>query len=302
MKKNNKSLIFPFYNTLFSFVICLIVLTSAIFFGGNNTEYIAFFNIVICFSFIIISIKTNYDILKNYKILIIPSLLLISLLFVGYYRYTSYILFLSQNPHSSSIGITNFLINYGIYSPIKHFLNLSYWTCIFILSIISFLVCQRSGVKKSLLHFFFVTTVLIALYGIIIYFTGNKTILWLSKESYLNDLTATFINRNSYAIFAGSGFLAGLYYIQKSYYEFKQNHNISKFSIIRLIDYVSTYRVLYILSTLLIFVTIILSNSRAGISLTIIFSCLFYILTSHHKQISKRLSISRNVFKNVAKA
>ena len=42
-----------------------------------------------------------------------------------------------------------------------------------------------------------------ALYGIIVYSLGNGTILWLHKWAYREDLTGTFVNRNSFATFLG---------------------------------------------------------------------------------------------------
>ena len=46
-----------------------------------------------------------------------------------------------------------------------------------------------------------------ALYGLIVKATGNDTILWFDKWAYPNSITSTFVNRNSYATFAGMGFL-----------------------------------------------------------------------------------------------
>ncbi len=50
----------------------------------------------------------------------------------------------------------------------------------------------------------------IALNGLLMHLTGTQAVFWQAKKFYLNDLTATFINRNSYATFAGLGTLACL--------------------------------------------------------------------------------------------
>ena len=42
-----------------------------------------------------------------------------------------------------------------------------------------------------------------SLYGLIEYFSGNQHVLWFEKEFYRGDLTSVFINRNSYATYAG---------------------------------------------------------------------------------------------------
>ncbi len=47
-------------------------------------------------------------------------------------------------------------------------------------------------------------------YGIVAYFVFPGTILWLPKHAYLDSVTSTFINRNSYATYAGIGLVAVL--------------------------------------------------------------------------------------------
>jgi O-antigen ligase len=46
-----------------------------------------------------------------------------------------------------------------------------------------------------------------ALYGLWVYSTGAETILWFDKWAYKDSLTSTFVNRNSYATYAGLGLL-----------------------------------------------------------------------------------------------
>lgn len=55
-----------------------------------------------------------------------------------------------------------------------------------------------------------VTCCLAAAYGLLVYINGNHSVLWQPKLNYPADLTATFINRNSYATFTGLGILACL--------------------------------------------------------------------------------------------
>ena len=40
-------------------------------------------------------------------------------------------------------------------------------------------------------------------YGLVVEFSGSQTILWYDKFAYENALTSTFVNRNSYATYAG---------------------------------------------------------------------------------------------------
>lgn len=49
-----------------------------------------------------------------------------------------------------------------------------------------------------------------ALYGLVEYASPSPRILWFRKWSYVDDLTSTFVNRNSFATFAGLTVIAGL--------------------------------------------------------------------------------------------
>lgn len=47
-----------------------------------------------------------------------------------------------------------------------------------------------------------------AAYGIAVQISGSNTLLWFHKTSYFDVVTSTFVNRNSYATYAGLGLLA----------------------------------------------------------------------------------------------
>jgi O-antigen ligase len=44
----------------------------------------------------------------------------------------------------------------------------------------------------------------ITAYGLVVYFRGNDWVLWRPKHAYYDALTATFVNRNTYAAYAGA--------------------------------------------------------------------------------------------------
>jgi hypothetical protein len=52
--------------------------------------------------------------------------------------------------------------------------------------------------------------ILYAAYGLAVHLDGAETILWWDKWAYRGDLTATFVNRNSYGTYAGIGLLCCL--------------------------------------------------------------------------------------------
>lgn len=49
-----------------------------------------------------------------------------------------------------------------------------------------------------------------AVYGILAFFVWPDTILWFDKEHYRESVTSTFVNRNSYATYAGIGLVCAL--------------------------------------------------------------------------------------------
>jgi O-antigen ligase len=49
-----------------------------------------------------------------------------------------------------------------------------------------------------------------AAWGLFVYWSGNRSVLWFDKWAYLNDLTSTFVNRNFFAVYCGLAALAAL--------------------------------------------------------------------------------------------
>lgn len=66
------------------------------------------------------------------------------------------------------------------------------------------LACDRKRAREALILMAAAST-LYAIYGLAAYFSGAKTILWMSKWAYVDDLTSTFVNRNAYGAYAGLG-------------------------------------------------------------------------------------------------
>jgi len=124
------------------------------------------------------------------------------------------------------------------------------------------------------IRYFAYASLAFAVYGVIVYFAGNETILWFEKWAYFGDLTSTFVNRNSYATFAGMGFLAAAACVLRE---------LSHLKITRVKDLTETpprrLKRFYVLSlTLLITATaLFLTHSRGGFSATLAGSVLFIV-------------------------
>lgn len=106
-----------------------------------------------------------------------------------------------------------------------------------------------------------------ALYGLLIFATGNTHILWLPKAAYMHDLTATFINRNSFATFCGLGLIACLSIFLNRIGEISSRlthrQRLKAFWLLILRP-----NWLWLIPTFTLFTALLLTHSRAGILCT----------------------------------
>lgn len=116
-----------------------------------------------------------------------------------------------------------------------------------------------------------------ALYGLIIQATGAKSILFYPKWAYAEFLTSTFVNKNSYATYAGLGLIAaiGLFWNRLKHQPQHASRDFSRASLI--IQKFLRKDSIYALLALLIAGALILTSSRAGIFSSIA-GCLTFIV------------------------
>jgi O-antigen ligase len=70
--------------------------------------------------------------------------------------------------------------------------------------------CQDAEKAAFVLRAFVVASMVYALYGLVIFFSGLEMILWFDKWAYREHLVSTFVNRNSYATYAGLGLISSI--------------------------------------------------------------------------------------------
>ncbi len=68
-------------------------------------------------------------------------------------------------------------------------------------------LCRDRGRARMLVQAVALAVTLYAAYGLAAHLSGAERILWMEKTSYRGDLTATFVNRNTFAAFAGVGLI-----------------------------------------------------------------------------------------------
>ena len=91
---------------------------------------------------------------------------------------------ISVNPYQSGTALMR-LLSYGAF----------FW--------LSLSLCETLDRSLLLIKTVAIAGLFYSGYGLMVYFSGNETILWLDKWSYHDDLTSSFVNRNSFASYAG---------------------------------------------------------------------------------------------------
>ncbi len=76
-------------------------------------------------------------------------------------------------------------------------------------------LCRRPGRARAALWCIVGATAAYATYGLIVYLSGNETLAWYDKWVYRDSLTATFVNRNSFATYAALGLVCAAAVVQE---------------------------------------------------------------------------------------
>lgn len=104
-----------------------------------------------------------------------------------------------------------------------------------------------------------------ALYGLAVFLSGNDWLLWYRKWAYMESITSTFVNRNSFATFAGLGLLCALSeLIEATHWIGKTKQPLRRRAVL-FIEQILTRHWALAASTVAIAVALMLTGSRAGI-------------------------------------
>ncbi len=104
-----------------------------------------------------------------------------------------------------------------------------------------------------------------ACYGLVVQLTGMGTVLWHDKIRYTNDLTSSFVNRNSYATYAGLGLLVATALIFRTILASLDASSSPGERLRRLIENLTGLGSLLILTWIVIATALLLTHSRAGL-------------------------------------
>ncbi len=119
-----------------------------------------------------------------------------------------------------------------------------------------------------------------ALYGLIVYFSGNHTILWLEKWAYTDDLTATFVNRNAYGAYAAIGMMCCLALFMHALQPRRHGSRDGGPRAYELAETVLVRALPYLLAVVMLGTAMLLSHSRGALLSTgVAFGILMVMLT-----------------------
>jgi O-antigen ligase len=68
---------------------------------------------------------------------------------------------------------------------------------------VAFRCARESAWARRLVAWGAAIAMIYACWGLAVYWTGNGSVLWFAKWAYRDDLTSTFVNRNSFAAYSG---------------------------------------------------------------------------------------------------
>ncbi|MDJ0950965.1 MAG: O-antigen ligase family protein [Alphaproteobacteria bacterium] len=152
----------------------------------------------------------------------------------------------SVNPYETGSALTR-LLTYGA----VFWLTLQY--------------CRK---RETALYVFYAITVAVlvySVYGLMIEFSGLEMVLWVDKQAYRESLTSTFINRNSFATYAGLGLICATALINRRLSRLRMP-DLSRREQLRL--YLSKFAErewVMFLVWLVIATALVLTDSRAGV-------------------------------------
>lgn len=130
--------------------------------------------------------------------------------------------------------------------------------------------CRNSGRARQVIYAVTYSGLAYAVYGLIVQFSGSQTILWFSKFAYLNDVTSSFVNRNSFATYAGLTLMCATGLIVTAILSTFGSAVSSKERLRRLIENTTGKEWSLILAWIVILMALILSHSRAGFVSTVL--------------------------------
>lgn len=134
--------------------------------------------------------------------------------------------------------------------------------------VLAYCLAQNGSAARQLVKVFWITGAAVCAYGLFVYSVGMQKLLWIDKWAYHEDLTATFVNRNHFAVYAGMVMICGTALLVESWRnDVLERAEHERFR--NLHAWLATKGVPYIVFLAIILLSILCSHSRAGLMLDV---------------------------------
>lgn len=133
---------------------------------------------------------------------------------------------------------------------------------------IAWQAARRAAGAEAILRAVAAIGAVYAVYGLLEFVSPEPRILWFVKDSYIADVTSTFVNRNSYATFAGLGVLSNLVLIANVLIRNTDGTSRTAF-VLSIIDTLLGKGRWWMLGLVLVSASLLMSHSRAGLAATL---------------------------------
>lgn len=130
--------------------------------------------------------------------------------------------------------------------------------------------------------------VALALYGTLVFSTGNDTVGFITRSAYVQSLTATFVNKNSYATFVGLGVIVALASLITALRTEISRDDPWRIQLRTVIQLMLTRHFVLLLTLMLLATTLSFTGSRAGILSTGLGCGIMLILTISRRGMRRR--------------
>lgn len=121
----------------------------------------------------------------------------------------------------------------------------------------------------ALLRWFSYASAIYAFYGLVNYLAGNHYLLWSARIAYGEDVTGTFVNRNSYATYAGMGLLTATALFLSGFQRAWRRADPTLRLVSRAVEAMRGQPMIHATSSILIAMALMQSHSRMGFVSTI---------------------------------
>jgi len=152
-------------------------------------------------------------------------------------------------------------------------------------------LARNSENANFMLKAFVTASCIYAVYGLIVYFADLKSVLWYEKWAYRNDLTSTFVNRNSYATFAGIGLISSVALLFQLLGRKLRGHHTRRAMLLDLADRAFRQAWLPILGMFLTAFALLLTHSRGGLLSTGVGLIVLLLALSYAKIVPRKTGV-----------